>query len=163
MNKYNTMKHAVPTFFLGILFLCAEGKSQPSHETTGTGAITDSAGIRPLKVGDRLPNLTFKHTINFPPGIKEVNDMRSRLVLLDFWSTGCSSCISAFPEMEALQEKFADSIQILVINPWETEENIHERFGRMKKNRPGIRMSALPGSNGDAIWKSLFPTSSVPH
>lgn len=126
--------------------------------------IIAKAQFNELKIGDVVPSHIFlKDLKNY--GVKNpiIDHFKGKLLILDFWSTGCSNCIAAMPKMEALQQRFGDSIQIILINPWESKERIEQRTRQMKSYRPGIGLSSLPMVNGDVIWKLLFPHRTVPH
>ncbi len=127
----------------------------------GQSQITDT--IQPLKVGDFVPDISFENTINFPAGLKNMSDLKGKLVILDFWSTGCSSCIKLMPHMETLQRKFSKDLVILVMNPLQTEEEINKRIEGLKRVYPEFRISTLPGVNGDKQWYAFFPHKSVPY
>lgn len=120
------------------------------------------ADIRPLKKGDLVPDVLFISKENFPDNVKSLHDYKGKLVLLDFWSTGCSSCIAAFPKMDKFQKKYGDRLQIVLVNPYETAELVHQRWTRIA-TRSAIVYPDIPRVSGDSIWKKLFPTTSVPH
>lgn len=53
--------------------------------------------------------------INYKDTSLCLQDFKDKIVILDFWFTGCTSCINAFPEEVALQNEFADKIQIIAV------------------------------------------------
>jgi len=116
------------------------------------------AGKKPLKVGDSLPPEVWK----LIPRQKE-----TQIVILDFWSTWCSTCMAAFPKMEKLKQHFGAKLQVVLINDLETEAEINKRFNTINTNRiDGIKLSlppTLPTINGDTTFAELFPKTSVPH
>jgi thiol-disulfide isomerase/thioredoxin len=114
--------------------------------------------VQPLKVGDFVPPKVWK----LIPKQKE-----TQIVILDFWSTWCSSCMAAFPKMEKLQKHFGSRLQIVLINDMESEAKINQRFIKINANRiEGKKISlpqTLPTINGDTTFTELFPKTSVPH
>ena len=48
---------------------------------------------------------------------------QDKLILLDFWATWCGPCIASFPDIEDLQWKFKDKIQVIAISD-ESDEKI---------------------------------------
>ena len=148
--------------FATILF-CVQAKSQhlPSASYAADYNVKKEE-IRPLKKGDYIPNVLFVSKENFPENVRSVHDFKGKLILLDFWSTGCPSCIAAFPKMDRLQKKYGDRLQIILMNPWETTEKISERWANRRKGATVV-YPAIPRVSGDAIWKELFPATSVPH
>lgn len=118
------------TLIMGLLLLCP---------------FTDSiAQMRALKVGDKLPVI---------PGFERP---AKKLLLLDFWGTGCKSCIEAFPAMEKLQEEFAEEMKILLVNDESVDST--ERFFKRRK----LRKPNLPILSGLATFDILFPRNYVP-
>lgn len=130
---------------------------------TTNKAKSQSQTIKSLQIGDKTENLVLTLLKNYPSISVKIEHFRGKLLILDFWSTGCSSCIAAIPKMEALQQQFKDSIQIILVNPWESAEKIEERTRLMNSYRPGVGISSLPMANGDKIWRILFPHQTVPH
>jgi thiol-disulfide isomerase/thioredoxin len=61
---------------------------------------------------------------DFPPGLDWINvasplsmqDLRGRIVLLDFWTYGCINCIHMIPTLEQLEEKYGDALQIIGVH-----------------------------------------------
>lgn len=97
-----------------------------------------------LKFGDRLPNLNFKHTIDYKGrilsqlnGANSFSDLRGKLVILDFWTTTCSTCIENFPHMEELQREFGDKIQVILVNTFESEQKVSEWINKRNAKTPG--------------------------
>ena len=96
------------------------------------------------------------------------NKENKKLIILDFWSTWCTSCIAAFPKMEKLQEEFSKDIQIVLVNSFENEDQVQNRFkifnANLKAKGKKDRINPdLPMINGDSVLRNLFPHNSVPH
>lgn len=117
-----------------------------------------------LKIGDNiLSTPAFKNLKNYHSAKLSLGELRGKLVILDFWSTGCTSCIQSIPHLEELQKKFNGKIQIILINPWESKNKIEERVSQMKILRRGIGLTTLPIVLGDTIWRYIFPHFNLPH
>lgn len=115
-----------------------------------------------LSVGDAVPDVEFRNLVNYPDRLS-LGKLSNKLVILDFWTTGCPSCIEAIPKMEMLQEEFKEYLQIILVNPWESKEKIEKRLSQMNHLRPDIGLTSLPVVYGDSIWRNIFPHTSVPH
>ncbi len=117
-----------------------------------------------LFIGDTVPDISFNHVLNYKTTAAKLSDFKGKLVILDFWSTGCTSCIEYFPHMSALQKEFGDKIQILLvdaqISKWETLEKINGVIDRFKK-RTGYKLD-LPVPVFDTVLNTYFPHLSVP-
>lgn len=115
-----------------------------------------------LGVGDQVPDYTFTNLINYPTNTAKVSDFKGKLLILDFWSTSCVSCIASWPKLIKLQENFKNKIQIILVNPTQNEERVRSVFAKRKK-LAGVDVT-LPTICGDTILsKQMFQHSSVPH
>lgn len=115
--------------------------------------------VQPLSVGSLVPSHIW-HKIP-----KKKN---AKLIILDFWATYCANCYQNFPEMERLQRKFSQDVQVVLVNSWESDKEIKKRLGRInnqreKNNLPSIKIPNLTQINGDEILKQLFPCEGPPH
>ncbi len=52
---------------------------------------------------------------NKPGHTISLNDLRGRYVILDFWSTGCISCVKSFPKLQEIQTQYASDLEIILI------------------------------------------------
>ncbi|MEP0823805.1 MAG: TlpA family protein disulfide reductase [Ignavibacterium sp.] len=50
-----------------------------------------------------------------------LSDLRGKIVVLDFWATWCGPCLSSFPTLQKIYDKYKGhpSIAILAVNTWE--------------------------------------------
>ena len=63
--------------------------------------------IKPLHIGDAIPaGIQLTGITNFPVSKIQLSDYNSKLLILDFWATWCSSCIQQFPKINALAKEF---------------------------------------------------------
>jgi thiol-disulfide isomerase/thioredoxin len=118
-----------------------------------------------LKIGDIVPDIVLKHVLNYKHEKIKLSDFKGKLVILDMWSTTCTSCIAAFPKMECLQNRFHDAIQILLVDPhnfkYDSEDEIKKALEKLKK-RTNFTPS-LPIPIHDSILNVYFPHQTVPH
>jgi thiol-disulfide isomerase/thioredoxin len=118
-----------------------------------------------LRIGDKVPELYFNKVLNYPGGKARLSDFKGKLVILSFWNSYCSSCIAGFPKMDALQEKFGDRLQVLLVDDLsptiESMERIHSILDKNKK-RTGY-YPKLPMPLQDTVLSHFFPKQSVPH
>jgi thiol-disulfide isomerase/thioredoxin len=109
-----------------------------------------------LKVGDAfdresLRDLTIVHPKNaYPIEAK-------KLLVIDFFTTNCGSCIASIPKLNSLQEKYKDKIQILLV----TSEKKDRVKNFMEQNRYA-KQNRIPIVVEDTILKTLLPYRLVP-
>jgi thiol-disulfide isomerase/thioredoxin len=117
---------------------------------------------RPLKVGEKVPDLSFK-TLNFSKPMVKISDFKGKLLILDFWSTWCSTCLAEFPTIYELQQRFKDSIQILPIG-FETFEvgSINKFISSRKGTSREFKLPTAIVKYGDETLNKLFPHSGLP-
>lgn len=116
--------------------------------------------IKELLIGGKIPASVWN---------KIPKKKTTELLILDFWATGCTSCMEAFPHMEELQSEFPEKLQVVLVNPWEDEAKVKERMNQINVRRlksdlkPYAVPAFLPSITGDTIFKQLFPAQSIPH
>jgi thiol-disulfide isomerase/thioredoxin len=121
--------------------------------------------IKPLKIGDLVPNIVFENVLNYKSKKANLSDFKGKLVILDMWSVNCATCIAEFPKLENLQKEFGDKIQILLINPHDVKYDSEEKI-KLVLSKVKIRTGfypTLPIPIHDSILNKFFPHKSVPH
>jgi len=83
------------------------------------------------------PSMTFTwiHDKDGTPDWKSLDDLRGKVVILDFWATWCGPCIASFPNIAALREKY--SSDELVIIGVTSIQNAHHPRGRARIDTSG--------------------------
>ncbi|WP_164735304.1 TlpA family protein disulfide reductase [Pseudoflavitalea rhizosphaerae] len=151
------------TITLALIFL---GLTPCFSRQSWTQKINDSVYqkilVKGLNIGDMAPNLHFGSLVNGDLlDEKSLGELKGKLVILDFWATWCITCINNFPKMEKLQKQYGDKIQIILVNPFESETNVLKRKPNFKfPNLPSIMKDSLGYS--DKILKS-FPIRNLGH
>jgi thiol-disulfide isomerase/thioredoxin len=124
-----------------------------------------STRIKPLSIGDTVPDIVFNNVINYKTPSVSLSDFKGRLVILDFWATWCSSCINRFPKMDSLQQAFNGKLQVVLVNnirsTGDSEKKIRTFFQRWKGNDQDA--FALPIAMKDTTSERLFPHTFLPH
>ncbi len=113
----------------------------------------------PLTVSDRLGEAELTVLKKVASAAFPDDHFSGSLYVLDFWSTGCSSCMESFHTMEMLHRKYQGKVKIIAINPWQTDEKVDSYMAKSRY----FRRTELPSINGDSLWMRLFPTRTVPH
>jgi thiol-disulfide isomerase/thioredoxin len=120
--------------------------------------------VREIEVGERIPEIFLKNIYNYPSSTAKISDFQDKkLLLLDFWATGCSSCIEGFPKMQALQTKYKDQLQVLLVNAYygDNEKKVTNFFEKRKAHTG--ESFYLPYTLQDSTLLSYFPLQFIPH
>jgi thiol-disulfide isomerase/thioredoxin len=122
--------------------------------------------VTALHIGDRVPDITINYVYNYPSSTLKLSDLKGKLVILDFWSSWCVSCIALFPHLDSLQRQFGDRIQVLLVNTKSVQYNddapkIKKILGRVKE-RTGNTVG-LPVVYNCPELDSYFPCIILPH
>lgn len=114
--------------------------------------------VQPLKVGDRFPEMIFTNLINAPYSAVPYNKLKDKVVVLDFFSTWCSSCLALFPHLDSLKAKYGKQLEIFIV----TREP-REKVEKMLKTKAIAKGFKLPFIVEDTVLNALFPHSTIPH
>ncbi len=122
-------------------------------------AQTPALEIKPLKVGDSLPESFFTKTFT---RISEFGDSvnftfakkANQLVILDFWATWCAPCITSLEALQPIQQQLGDSLLVLALN-----EQLPSTWQPFVKQKAWKLNSLLQVQ----YLKQLFPHVSIPH
>ena len=111
-----------------------------------------------LAIGDACPDVRLINYANGETKSFSLSDLKSKLIILDFWGTGCTSCIQAFPKIDSLQKKFGREVQFILVNK-ESADSTKRFFSKRNK----IRIPDVPMVMGDSVLHKLFPHLFIPH
>ncbi|HEY9259657.1 TlpA disulfide reductase family protein [Chitinophaga sp.] len=131
-------------FLIGILLPCLP-------------CLPQSGRIAPLNIGDQVPTVPLLHTVNLSSNQTSLNFYRGKLLLLDFWTTNCSSCIAGLAKLDSLQKQFNNQIQIVSVTS-ERNAVVRKFYANGKIHRP-----PLATITDDSLLHAYFPHASIPH
>ena len=122
--------------------------------------------VKPLAIGDTLPPIVFDNLLNYKHTTARLGDFKAKLIILDFWSSWCGSCIRLFPFMDSLQRQYKNDIKILLVNTRSRQSGDDKKkiLGIMDKveKRTGSAISLPVIFNADLLDK-YFPLQYLPH
>lgn len=67
------------------------------------------------RVGIQVPEYQFDDVINAPASTISIADYRGKILILDFWSQYCASCIASFPKIDRLAKRYHDDVSIIAV------------------------------------------------
>ncbi|MBD8490073.1 redoxin domain-containing protein [Echinicola sp. CAU 1574] len=157
------MKKTTFTCFLALLCLFGSkiyGNQGQVASTPPAGAVGDTVTrqVKPLEVGDQVPDLLIENVLNHPKGEIRLSDYRGKLLILDFWATWCAPCVKGFPKLDSLQQEFAGKLEILAVT-YQSQVEVDKLFSRLK----GLRDIEMPIAVSDNTLRQLFPHRTLPH
>lgn len=123
-----------------------------------------TSSLIPLRKGDTAPNISLEISINNNDQKIHLYDLHKKLILFDFWSINCSSCILQMPHLLELQEKFNKDIQVIIVT-----KNSRVEVNRLKERIKGhvsreisYAFNHLTFLMGDSILSIIFPHEGFP-
>lgn len=116
--------------------------------------------VKSPEIGEKF-DYTFINLINYPTKTAKVSDFKGKLLILDFWNTGCSSCVASWPKLLKLQEKFGDKIQIILVNHLQGEDMVRKTMARQKKVN-NVDMTLPIVCRDTLLGNQMFPYPTVP-
>lgn len=146
------MKHLKYNFLLFIAFFIAQTLWAQKKEAVDFS--------KSLKIGDRFvpPNgiSVFRgNMVKF-----DWNTLKDKVIILDFFSTACSTCIDDMPKLQKLQDKYKDRLQIfnVAFQDKATLEKFYTENTFLKEKKVN-----LPVIHNDGELKKMFPHWAEPH
>src|ERR1700743_2723122 len=97
-----------------------------------TFASAQAIAPKALEVGDQCPDFVF-NLFNSKTKSAKLSDYKGKVVILDFWATYCSPCVASLPQLNEVQNKMGDKVQIILIN--EETQQIAEHFFNERKQQ----------------------------
>lgn len=116
--------------------------------------------IQRLKIGEKVPDVTVPNIVNYKSSQIKISDFDGKILILDYWFTGCKPCIASWPKLQKLQEQFIDQIQILLVNPLENNVTV-EGFIKNWQKRSGTDFT-LPSVTSDNLLNQMLPPAGYP-
>ncbi|MCG8587141.1 MAG: redoxin domain-containing protein, partial [Pirellulales bacterium] len=179
------MNSSVSRFFIaavlvGTLCFMGPGCSQVTDATAGVPATSDSDATideidliadgkvetTPVVYGEAHPFPVRRPAPKLDGGIAWLNsagpidlqDLRGKFVLLDFWTYCCINCIQVLPELKKLEEKYPNELVVIGVHSakFDTEkntENIREAILRYEIKHPVVNDAE------HKIWNNYFVNS----
>lgn len=94
------------------------------------------------EVGMKAPEIHLESVYNCGNQSLQLETLKGKVVVLDFWATWCSPCVAAFPENNALYAKYKDKDVVFIAITDDPKEKL-ENF--LKK----VKIDFCVGRNGD--------------
>lgn len=132
-----------------------EQKVEVSEKTAATAPDGDAAAMRPaLPVEGTAPSLDGAvEWLNSPPLTRE--DLRGKVVLIDFWTYSCINCIRTLPYVRAWAEKYRDQ-GLVVIGVHAPEFAFEKKIDNVRQAVAGFNIEYPVAIDNDyRIWRAF--------
>ena len=162
------------------------GTVEPDDSTAPTGSAGDAGGDVSDGDADSAPvtegapeDQSFAGTQpapEFPGGLDWLNidqplsldELRGKVVVLDFWTYGCINCIHVIPDLERLEDKYAEELVVIGVHSAKFDnerntENIRQVVVRYDVEHPVVNDGdfAVWQAYGARAWPTVFVVDPV--
>jgi len=93
------------------------------NQTLPLGELTEDFRGTQLKLGSKVPDFEFVDAQGNTQRLYKILQEK-KLVVLNFWFINCPYCVEEFPLMERTYAQYKDSVQILALNPYDSNVQI---------------------------------------
>lgn len=132
-----------------LIFIVYNGQAQTSNST---------AIIKEIGIGEKLPDLFISNLINTKQASISTRDFRGKMLILDFWATWCTPCVSLMPKMDSIQNLMRNEVQILLVT-YQAKADVQRLLNRSAK----FKNITLPFVFADETLNKFFPHKELPH
>ncbi|HEX7047302.1 MAG TPA: thioredoxin-like domain-containing protein [Gammaproteobacteria bacterium] len=116
-----------------------------------------------LKVASAMPSIAGTYDApEFPKGLDWINtggdaltleDLRGKVVLLDFWTYGCINCFHIIPDLKRLEEKYGNALVVIGVHSAKFEsEGDTRRIRRIAQRYE--RIEPIVNDKNFEIWNA---------
>ncbi len=165
VSDYKRAYRIILTCLFSCLVSMFSLSAQTPRKNSGADGLSDLVALKP---GDKIPDAVWNQSLElqyFNGQKKTIKfaDLKGKLILLDFWSTGCPSCIEGIPDMELIQQRFKDKVQVVMVNSKRNKDTPVRIKKRFKKYKDDFNYTpVLPTILNDTLFTSLFPHNTLP-
>lgn len=128
------------------------------------GLVSFGRQVKRLEPGEVVPRINIKVADQDQVVEKYLDPNLDSLIILDFWATWCTGCVSSIEVLDELQKRFKNRVKILLVNSASTGDDsskikaYYQRWNRKKET--GLSLSTIIYDSTFSAW---FPHSSIPH
>lgn len=118
------------------------------------------AAAKKTTAGAPLASLEIKDTNSKVIDLKDIQH-NGKYLIIDFWASWCGMCIHAMPEVKAIQEKYADRADLILVSCDKEEDRW--RNGMERINMPYPHYIMTPKGYDDFYFNTYQVRNGVPY
>ena len=122
------------------------------------GFTQSSTLIRPLKIGDTVPDIKLSNITNSSFPETSLSSFSEKSILFDFFATWCAPCIEKLPLLDSLQKLHTAELQIFIVSSESTQA-----IWNLRKRNKRFASVQLPIITSDSLLSKYFPHKLIPH
>lgn len=123
--------------------------------------------VKPLTVGDVLPDITFQKVINYNDTSATLSDFKDKYIILDFLAVWCGACISKLPALDSLQLKYKNKLSVILVDCMRRSHDTEEKITRLVttnwQETYHKNFNCVVVADSSNLFKTLFSFKMVPH
>ncbi len=101
--------------------------------------------------GKRCPEFILKNVAYYSKIEIKLEDFKGKWLILDFWNKYCSACVASFPKVNAMQKKFGDRVQFILVGIQDPEQQIRTMYERFQR-RLNLKLPCAFDSTISNYW-----------
>lgn len=123
--------------------------------------------VQPLTIGSKVPNEFWTHQhlfyINGDTVRQSLEEHKGKLLVLDFWMSGCTTCLRHQKEINVFKKSYAEKLAVVMVNSKKTKENFEKIDWAVRSDRyKQLGIERLESIIEDTYLERLFPYHCFP-
>jgi len=110
-----------------------------------------------LEYGNIVPDVNIPSLYNTSLKSIKLSDYKGKIIILDFWSSWCGSCIKGLERLNNLQDRFKNEIKIIPVN-YQTKDFV-KKFWMTNSSTKNLKLFTV---TDDKRLTALFPHVALP-
>ncbi len=118
----------------------------------------------PIGIGDKFPDTEF---YDLDGNVHKFSEFKGKWCLVDFWSSGCGYSILSLPELNELQEKYPDKLELVSLsidpdNLWrQLSEELHLNGNNWNEGKADYGIYRRLGLDGFPYFLVVAPDETI--
>lgn len=108
-----------------------------------------------VNINQVIDPIPMPKLLNSKTALKNLEQLKGKVIWLEFWATWCSPCIATMPHIQRLQKAYGGKLQVIMVS---TEKE--KRISQFIKNKPTDLWFAVDTAN---TFSKPFPYRVIPH